>query len=87
MSHMIADTTEELLKMADAIGIQRKWIQHKGTPNEHFDVCFSHRKKAIALGAIEIGFRDYAQRIQKCCEKHGIHWTRSSIDLIPNLNQ
>lgn len=82
MCHMIADTTGELLMMVDKIGVQRKWIQHKGTPNEHFDICFSKRIKAVKLGAIEIGFRDYAKEIERRCEVHGIHWTRSSVDLI-----
>jgi hypothetical protein len=41
MSHMVADTTDELLKMADAIGVKRKWIQHPDTCNEHFDICMS----------------------------------------------
>jgi hypothetical protein len=60
MSHMIADTTEELLAMAKRIGVQKKWIQHPGTPNEHFDVCMSHRARAVCFGAIEINFRDHA---------------------------
>lgn len=54
MCHMMADTTEELIKMADAIGVQRKWIQYPGTPKEHFDICKSKRAKAISLGAIEV---------------------------------
>lgn len=58
MSHMIADTTEELLQMANKIGIQRKWIQNAGTANEHFDICMSKRKKAIQLGAKEITWRE-----------------------------
>lgn len=60
MSHMVADTTKELLEMCDKIGVQRKWIQMKGTYNEHFDICLSKRAKAIKLGAKEIHFRDYA---------------------------
>lgn len=53
MSHMIADTTEELLAMVDAIGVARKWIQYPGTYREHFDVCESKRALAIKHGAIE----------------------------------
>jgi hypothetical protein len=82
MCHMIADTKEELLKMADAIGVQRKWLQNPGTCNEHFDICYSKRVKAISLGAKEINFRQYAQEIQNRAKKHGIHWARASVDLI-----
>jgi hypothetical protein len=52
MCHMIADTTDELLAMADRIGVARKWIQHAGTEREHFDVCKSKRELAIAAGAV-----------------------------------
>lgn len=61
MCHMIADTTEELLQMADKIGVQRKWIQDSGTYSEHFDVCLSAKKKAIAAGAIEITALDLSK--------------------------
>ena len=54
MNHMIADTTEELLAMADKIGVQRKWLQYPGTPKEHFDVCTSKRLAAISAGAVAI---------------------------------
>ncbi len=84
MSHMIADTTEELLTMADSIGVQRKWIQHPGTCNEHFDVAMSARKKAIALGAQAINLRDYARMIQDRAKKYGIHWAEASIIKIKN---
>lgn len=82
MSHMIADTTEELVAMADKIGVKRKWLQHPGTCNEHFDICLSKRAKAVAFGAVEINYRDYATEIQKRCEAHGIHWARASVDVI-----
>lgn len=40
MSHMIADTHEELLEMADRVGVALKWIQHPGKlRREHFDIC------------------------------------------------
>src|SRR5688572_28937888 len=65
MSHMIADTTEELLQMADKIGVARKWIQHAGTTREHFDVCMSARTKAIKLGAQALGFRELSEIISR----------------------
>ena len=54
MSHMIADTHAELLRMAAQIGVQRKWIQCEGTYKEHFDVCASKRQLAIKFGAVAI---------------------------------
>lgn len=54
MCHMIADSTQELLEMADTIGVPRKWIQHGGTPEEHFDVCMSARRSAVTAGAVEV---------------------------------
>lgn len=56
MSHLTADTTEELLAMVDTIGVQRKWIQYPGTWKEHFDIAFSKRKLAVEAGAIEIEY-------------------------------
>lgn len=64
MSHMIADCSEELLEMADKIGVQRKWIQYPGQPNEHFDVSLSARKKAVENGAIEIPMRELSKMIK-----------------------
>ena len=74
MCHMVADTTEELIKMAENIGVNKKWIQEQGNYNEHFDVCLSAKNKALKLGAQEIGFRDYARFVnarkpQHCKEK------------------
>lgn len=59
MCHMVADSTEELLAMADKIGVQRKWLQDAGTRHEHFDVCL--QKKALAVkrfGAKAITWRE-----------------------------
>lgn len=55
MCHMLSDTTEELLAMADRIGVQRKWLQCAGTPKEHFDIALSKRALAVAAGAVEVG--------------------------------
>jgi len=54
MCHMMADTSEELLQMADKIGVDRKWIQRPGQLGEHFDICKSKRALAIANGAQEV---------------------------------
>lgn len=54
MCHMIADSTTELLAMARIIGVNAKWIQDQGSYREHFDVCMSKRKLAVAAGAKEI---------------------------------
>lgn len=64
MSHLFADSTEELLRMVDRIGVQRKWIQHSGTRREHFDIAQSKRALAIKHGARSVRWRDYgiAQR-------------------------
>ena len=61
MSHMLADTTEELLAMADKIGLARRWMQNPGTASEHFDVSKSVRAMAVAAGAKEITMREAAQ--------------------------
>lgn len=61
MSHMLADTDEELHAMADLIGVARKHYQGPPkTRTSHYDICKT--KKAIALqnGAIQITVREAA---------------------------
>lgn len=61
MSHLWADTFEELLEMADKIGLARYWIQGHPTLSRgkaknaswlHFDVAKATKRRAIAAGAI-----------------------------------
>jgi hypothetical protein len=50
MCHLWADDLEELLAMADRLGLKREWLQ--GPPKAswlHFDVSLT--KKAIAIAA------------------------------------
>jgi flavin-dependent dehydrogenase len=54
MSHMLADSDEELHAMADRIGVARKWHQKAGTYHSHYDIALSKRKLAIHFGAKEI---------------------------------
>jgi len=58
MCHMIADSPEELLAMADRIGVQRRWIQKAGTTYEHFDICLSKRTLAVKAGAQQITMKE-----------------------------
>lgn len=63
MCHMLADSEEELLAMADRIGVARRWHQFPGTVKSHFDICLSKRAKAIVAGAIEIDYPGDVARI------------------------
>ena len=63
MCHMIADSSEELLEMADNIGIKRKWLQRPGTYQEHFDICLSKRALAVELGAVEVSRMDLCRKL------------------------
>jgi hypothetical protein len=55
MSHMIADTDDELHAMAEKIGVKKEWFQ-----GDHYDVAMFVRKKAIELGAIPISLKTLA---------------------------
>lgn len=61
MSHLMADTTQELLEVVDTIGVQRKWIQNPGTYREHFDISMTKRALAVDAGAIEISMRELSR--------------------------
>jgi hypothetical protein len=65
MSHLIADSKEELLNFVDKIGVKRKWIQHENDPLEHFDICLSKRELAIKVGATPITMREMSKLITK----------------------
>jgi hypothetical protein len=62
MCHMTADSSEELLAMADRIGVARRWLQKPGTPREHFDICLARRALAVKAGAVETTARADAIR-------------------------
>lgn len=52
MSHMTADTIEELHEFAAKLGLQRSWYQESWRPEAcHYDVTDTKRAEAIALGA------------------------------------
>ncbi len=55
LSHMMADSNDELYAMAQTIGIQLK--HHQG---DHFDICQVKRALAIKSGAVEVTQRQLA---------------------------
>lgn len=67
MSHMLADSENELHQMAAAVGLRREWFQNHGTP--HYDLCQSKKQLALAAGAIEVGRREVVALIRKLREK------------------
>jgi hypothetical protein len=71
---MWADTTAELLDMADRIGVHRRWIQKQGTWKEHFDVSLTKRALAVHCGARETTLREYARAMQTKREAGVRNW-------------
>ena len=65
MSHMIASTTEELLAMADHIGLNRKWLQNEGEPSEHFDLSLAKRVVAVEAGAVGVAMRELSWMVRE----------------------
>lgn len=61
MCHMIADSTAELLGMADKIGVAYRWLQAAGTYKEHFDICLSKRAQAVKAGAVELSMVEFGR--------------------------
>lgn len=64
MSHMIADTLDELNAMADKIGVSRRWLQDVPS-GAHYDVAMSKRSLAVSFGAKEITLRECAFMCKK----------------------
>ncbi len=64
MSHMVADTLEELHAMADRIGVQRRWFQAKAS-TPHYDVCQEKRVLALQYGAIEVDREQLVEIIRR----------------------
>lgn len=73
MSHLMADTDDELHEMAKKIGIARKWCQHDGLGQgyTHYDIPKSKRLLAIQLGAISITLREMSAK--------AMEWRKQSV--------
>ncbi len=56
MSHMAADSLDELHNMVTRIGLRKRWFQDHRIP--HYDISQSKKAIAVKLGAIEISSRE-----------------------------
>lgn len=63
MSHMLADTIEELEMMARMLGLKPHWVQIRNTP--HYDICQQKRAQAIKLGALVADRKQVVRLIRK----------------------
>lgn len=63
MSHMLADTLEELHAMADKIGVARRHFQPGSTP--HYDVCQAKACDAVLAGAVVVNRRQLVTVIRR----------------------
>ena len=61
--HLIGDSVEELIEFAESIGMRREWFQAKSTP--HFDLTVEGRAAAVAMGAIELTYRELIGKIRE----------------------
>lgn len=53
MCHMWADSLDELLAMADRIGVARRWLQRPPKASwVHFDISLGKKTAAIQAGAV-----------------------------------
>jgi hypothetical protein len=71
MCHMAADTHDELVAMADKIGVARRHLQYRNHFREHFDICQAKRALAVQAGAVEITMRGIVDMMLLKREKFG----------------
>lgn len=68
MCHMWADSLDELLAMADRIGVARKWLQEPPKASwVHFDISLGKKAAALKAGARltdRFGPVDYVARLK-----------------------
>jgi hypothetical protein len=55
--------TRELLAFALRVGLREDWLQHRGTPREHFDLFDAAIERAIAAGAVQVTPREFVARV------------------------
>ncbi len=74
MSHMIADSLDELHAMADSIGIARRWFQAAPPASfPHYDIAQTKRALAITNGAIDCDRRTFVEHVRRLRPTFGVH--------------
>lgn len=81
MSHMLADTPQELHAMADRIGVSRRWFQPYSSP--HYDVCQEKRSLAIEAGAEVVDMRGTVAVIKRIRADPAVEWSPGAIGKNP----
>lgn len=61
--HLIADSVDELIRFAVAMGLREEWFQPKSTP--HFDLTADGRALAVENGAIELNNRELIKKVRE----------------------
>ncbi len=57
VSHLYADSEEELHEFAERLGMKRSWCSDKTQPGSrvlHYDLSPNKRRVAVSLGAVEV---------------------------------
>ena len=66
--HLIADTNEELHAFAAQLSMKREWFQRSAS-GPHYDLTAFKRAKAVRLGAVELGDREFHAILKKWREE------------------
>lgn len=72
MSHMVADTLEELHGMAEKLGLRSTWFQVSRLGIPHYDLCESKRSIAITYGAKSVTAKELIEFCHKFQKEHHV---------------
>lgn len=59
---MVADTTGELHKMADQVGVPRRTMRR--APHPMYNLTWQQRQRAVQLGVTELDQRAFTQKLR-----------------------
>jgi hypothetical protein len=60
--HLVADSDDELMACADALGVSEVWLQGTRGWDAHFDLPAPLRPAALSLGAVDVDYRFMGRR-------------------------